>query len=227
MKKWIASIMVATMLTVSAFATFEENVANKNINFANDLSVPVWLLEECKTEPSRTMTLVAEDFEVTFKGSELGSLNSVSGYTFEYKQRTDNFGIYNHFAGYDTPKMVVNFNEEKSLPGKTTLTVRTSPFAPYTSVRVYRFEEEYKYVTITEAATVGKDGRISFTVDKGGEYLITTSDLQQKDNFYRDLNIPTAEDIINGVAPQSSSSTISMPSDIVIDKTNPTTGAVA
>lgn len=131
---------------------------------------------------SNTLVVMTKFGNISFKGSNI---------EYEIKNKYYdltmlNSSVYSEnilpsLASYTN--FVVSTNYKDSLPGYATFSVYTG-MLPDTVVNVYMYDpSENEYVTVAKSIKVLSGGVVSFEIDKGGDFVITTKDISGASDY--------------------------------------------
>lgn len=217
MKKLLAVIITASLLTLPVHAAFEQDVENSSLIFAERFTVPTWLLQDCKAQPGSKIVLKSKEYHVSFYAEDITSINDSPRYSlpFSYNETRTIAAEYDNWVGADTPKLAFTFAPNTELPGKTYVTINDTNFAPYSSLYLYERTGFYTYRSVTSGLKVESDGSVTLPVTQGGDFLLSARQISDHVKPY-DYKRPSMEEVMAGVG----FTTTEVPL-----KPNPSTGA--
>lgn len=217
MKKLLAAVVAAALLTLPVHATFEQDVENSSQIFAERFSAPTWLLQDCQAKPGSKIVLKSKEYNVSFYSEDITNIIDGPRYSlpFEFNDNKMIAAEYDNWVGPDTPKLAFTFAPNAQLPGKTYVTINDTNFAPYSSLYLYERTGFYNYRSITSGLKVESDGSVTLPVTAGGDFLLSARQISENVNPY-DYERPSMEEVMAGAGFTASKDPL---------KKNPSTGA--
>lgn len=179
-----AAALTAGALFVPATAadSLEQNIANTQGFFREKHSAPIWLFQQVKEKGSGSLTLSDDFYAVEFQSGDIGPLNDkLQRYDLNMVRLTSDKELKaaNEAVGEKTPKYLLRISDGENFPGKATFTLLDCHFRPNSTLHVYEAHEDGTFTHLQDT-TVSMDKKASFTVSKGGDYLVTARKVGEK-----------------------------------------------